>query len=276
MRSAPAFAAILLAALAPLAARPAAAGPRACAELKPAQSLPVERQQAVDTVVQARVAGAGGGSVAVATTTAEQNAVTLLGADDLARAWYVYQLCILRASDTIDARTHDALLRATFGLPPTALAPAPALPGAPALPTGAPVAVPVAVGSAGTSALRFQPTPTAATLVVAQCPERVFGGSTPAVRLPAHWTINGERLLASTKDGFAVDLPPGRASLALRVTTLTDQTEFQVEAGAVYYLAVDYTFGALRSLLGVRLRPTDAAEGEAILDRCFTLRRRSL
>jgi hypothetical protein len=231
------------------------AGARACEGIRPEQSLPVEVERELDTLVRARVVGAGSGEVQVERRVTEENAVRLLEGDDLARAWYTFQVCVMREEGAISEVVAAELLRAAFGV---------ATP-----PSGA--AGPV--GAVASGGGRFVAHPDQATVVVAQCPERVFHDTTPAIRVPVHYQINGMRVSKSSATGFALDIPPGRLSLSYRLANLRGQSEFVVEAGKIYYFVMDYEFGAMKGLRGVTLRPASGSEGELVLERCLQVDR---
>ena len=231
------------------------AGARACEGIRPEQSLPVEVERELDTFVRARVIGTGSGEVQVERRVTEENAVRLLEADDLARAWYTFQVCVMREEGAISEVVAAELLRAAFGVPTQADSG-----------TG-----PVGVVASGAG--RFVAHPEQATVVVAHCPERVFNDTTPAIRVPVHYQINGMRVSKSSATGFGLDIPPGRLSLSYRLANLRGQAEFVVEAGKIYYFVMDYEFGALKALRGVSLRPASGSEGEVVLERCLQVDR---
>lgn len=251
--------------LASLAApRPAQAGraARACAEIRPEQALSTERAVELELALQARVPGFGPAVVEGSRTVTEAHAVALLEGDALAQAWFVYQLCALRASGVLSEALHDSLMRQTFGLA------VPGGPGGPAGPGTAPVA-PTLPTPIGAPVSGFLASEGAATLVIAQCPERVARDTTPAVRGIVHWKINDMSVMRGPATGFAVDLPAGRVSVAARYTSLRDQLEFTVEAGQIYALTVDWGFGPLRALRSMDVRPTAPHELGPRLERCF-------
>lgn len=254
--------AVLVGCLALLAApRAALAGrsARACAAIRPEQALSTERAVELELALQARVPGFGPAAVEGSRTVTEERAVALLEGDALAQAWFVYQLCALRASGAISESLHDSLMRQTFGL---------AGPGATAG-GGAAAVGPTAPAPIGGPVAGFLASEGAATLVIAQCPERVARDTTPAVRGIVHWKINEMSVMRGPATGFAVDLPPGRVSVAARYTSLRDQLEFTVEAGQVYALTVDWGFGPLRALRSMEVRPAAPDELGPRLERCF-------
>lgn len=262
---------ILALGLASLAApRTAQAGraARACAEIRPEQALSTERAVELELALQARVPGFGPAVVEGSRTVTEAHAVALLEGDALAQAWFVYQLCALRASGVLSEALHDSLMRQTFGL---AVPGGPGGPGGPSGPAGpgtAPVGptLPTPIGAPVSGFLASAGT---ATLVIAQCPERVARDTTPAVRGIVHWKINEMSVMRGPATGFAVDLPPGRVSVAARYTSLRDQLEFTVEAGQIYALTVDWGFGPLRALRSMDVRPAAPDELGPRLERCF-------
>jgi hypothetical protein len=230
-------------------------GERACAPIMPAQRLTTERQVQLDGALSARVPGMGQASVEGSKVELEQAEVSLLAGDELARAWTVYQLCVLKEEGTITAPTHDALLRQVLGGP---AASAPAGGGAGASP--APITDPVA---------GFVTQPGVATLVIAQCPHRVARDTTPAVRGLVYWKINEHMVIRGPGTGFAIDVPPGRVSAAARYTSLRDQLEFTVEAGQLYALVIDWQFGKVKNLKGMTVRPAAPGELGPALDQCL-------
>lgn len=257
--------------LASLAApRPAQAGraARACAEIRPEQALSTERAVELELALQARVPGFGPAAVEGSRTVTEAHAVALLEGDALAQAWFVYQLCALRASGVLSEALHDSLMRQTFGL---AVSGVPGVPGGPAGPAGPGTAPggPTLPTPIGAPVSGFLASEGAATLVIAQCPERVARDTTPAVRGIVHWKINEMSVMRGPATGFAVDLPPGRVSVAARYTSLRDQLEFTVEAGQIYALTVDWGFGPLRALRSMDVRPAAPDELGPLLERCF-------
>ncbi|MBL8614087.1 MAG: hypothetical protein JNM72_00615 [Deltaproteobacteria bacterium] len=252
-----AMAALLTGLAAGLSAPPAQAGrgERACAPIMPAQRLTTERAVQIEGALSARVPGLGQASVEGSKVELEQATVSLLAGDELARAWTVYQLCVLKEEGTITATTHDTLLRQVLGGPTTS---APAGGGAGAGP--APITDPVA---------GFVTQPGVATLVIAQCPHRVARDTTPAVGGLVHWKINDRLITRGPGTGFAIDLPPGRVSAAARYTSLRDQLEFTVEAGQLYALVVDWEMTRMKRVKAMHLRPAAQGELGPVLDQCI-------
>ncbi len=230
-------------------------GARACAAIMPAQRLTTEREVQIEGALSARVPGLGQASVEGSKVELEQATVSLLAGDELARAWTVYQLCVLKEEGTITGPTHDALLRQVLG---GAAAGAPATPGSGAGP--APITDPVA---------GFVTQPGVATLVIAQCPHRVARDTTPAVGGLVHWKINDRLVTRGPGTGFAIDLPPGRVSAAARYTSLRDQLEFTVEAGQLYALVVDWEMTRMKRVKAMHVRPAAPGELGPVLDQCI-------
>lgn len=245
-----------------------------CERIKPAQQLSTESSEALDAMIRVGVTGLGRGEGSVESTASVSYDTQLLESDDLARAWYTYQLCVLRETQAITPDMHEALMRKAWGLAPASTAtgsPAPA--GEPA-----PVAVASPVGGAaiaGTSSLTFLPTDGVATVVLAQCPVKGRLG-TPKPQGMLTWRINGDKHVTTTDSGGAVDVPPGRVALQAdyRYFTVRAGTsrEAVVEAGKVHYFAVDYTL-KMGNVTELDLRPVGPVEGEEILARCTKSRR---
>ncbi len=238
----------------------AARGVDACERIKPAQALPTETSEALDAMLKVRVVGMGGGEGAVSTAASASYDTSLLAGDDLARAWYTYQLCVLKDTGAITASMHEELMRKAWGLETT--------------PTAAPVAT--AEGEVGGAAIAatgnmsFLPTAGKATVVLATCsPKNKINYAKP----PGHltWRINGKKSMVLTTTGLAVDVPPGRLSIEGRYRYMTvaagDAQEMVVEDGKVHYIGVDYDF-MMGNVKSMRLRPLSPGEGEAVLSQC--------
>ena len=86
-----------------------------CAALKPVQQLETERERQVDVFLQAAAPGYGRGKVKVDVDSQRSWEVSLLQGDELARAFYGYQLCILRANGMLEQEDHRTLLQAAYG-----------------------------------------------------------------------------------------------------------------------------------------------------------------
>lgn len=239
----------------------------ACERIRPEQQLPTETREAVDALVQVGLTGLGRGQVDVEVQKEARFDTELLRGDALARAWFTYQLCVLRASGGLSPGLHEALLAEAWGLPPGER---------PAATLGVPVTAEAAV--AGSGDMRFLPTPGVATLVLAACPPMTALG---APRSPGRlrWKVNGAELAAPTTRGLAVDVPPGRVSLEARyryaTVTAGAGQELQVEDGKVHYIAVDWSW-KFGNVVGMALRPVDPVEGEVALARCTDTTRQAL
>lgn len=84
----------------------------ACAEIKPAQQLSDSKKTQVDGTLSLSLPGpvsVGGGGLS--RSKSESFSVKFLGDDDLARGWYVYQLCVLREKGLVNEATHQELMR---------------------------------------------------------------------------------------------------------------------------------------------------------------------
>jgi len=88
-----------------------------CESTKPAQALPTEKQLAVDTVIQAKIPGL---PIKLTTDTKVEKkteySVKHLSDDALAKAWAIYQLCVLKENKTITQAMHEDAMRKLFGL----------------------------------------------------------------------------------------------------------------------------------------------------------------
>lgn len=239
-----------------------------CERIKPAQQLSTETSKAVDTMIEAGMTGLGRAKVDLEAASSATYDTSLLDGDDLAKAWYTYQLCVLKETGAISPTMHEELMRKAWGLEatPTAVA------ADPATATGAAGGVAIA----GTSSLTFLPGEGVATVVLAQCPEKSKLGN-PKPPGIITWRTNGQkRGSPQTIVGAAVDVQPGRLSLeaAYRYVTVSQSTsrELVVEAGKVHYIAVDYTL-KMGNVSELSLRPVGPSEGEAILTRCNKTKR---
>jgi hypothetical protein len=237
----------------------------ACARIKPEQQLSTESSEALDAMIKVRVVGMGGGEGAVKTESSASYDTSLLEGDDLARAWYTYQLCVLKETGAITPTMHEELMRKAWGLEPTQVAAATTASGEVG---GAAIAA--------TGGMTFLPTEGKATVVLATCAEpRKVGAPKPPGAV--WWKINGEKLRVPTTEGVAVDVPPGRVSLegGYRYMTVSARasSEFVVEAGKVHYIAADYGY-RFGNVVSMALRPASPGEGEQVLGRCLKTSRR--
>ena len=250
--------ALALGALLSLFAAPATAGgraERACAAIRPAQQLTTARAVELEGALTARLPGLVTGSAEGSRVEREEAAVTLLSGDELAKAWTIFQLCVLKEEGTITAATHDQLLREVIGGSPATTSPS-TVPNLSAAPITEPVDGFVAQADT-------------ATLIVVACPHRVARGTTPAVRGLVHWQINGRGLSRGPATAFALDLPPGRVSVAARYTSLRDQLEFSTDAGQIYAITVDWSFSRIGLLTGMDVRPVAPGALSAHLGLCL-------
>jgi hypothetical protein len=99
-----------------------------CASIKPEQQLATEQKQVVDGALKIGIPGLGRGEAELSTDTETTYDTALLGQDDLARSWYVYQLCVMKRDGQLTASLYDDLMRQLFGLEQQP-APATAAPG---------------------------------------------------------------------------------------------------------------------------------------------------
>ena len=102
-----------------------------CEKLKPVQTLSVEEQKNVDAAFNLAVIGWGKGGAEASTEVGSKTEMQVLASDDLARAWFVYQVCIQKEAGIIDEQTAQELVRKLMGLSPAA----PAIPTSTAIPT---------------------------------------------------------------------------------------------------------------------------------------------
>jgi hypothetical protein len=232
----------------------------ACGRIKPEQQLSTESSQALDAMIKVRVVGMGGGEGAVKSESSASYDTSLLEGDDLARAWYTYQLCVLKETGAITPTMHEELMRKAWGLEPTQVATA-------ATTAGGEVG---GAAIAATSSMTFLPTEGKATVVLATCSETTKLGA-PKPPGAIWWKINGEKVRVPTTEGIAVDVPPGRISLeaGYRYMTVSARanSEFVVEAGKVHYIAADYDF-RFGNVVSMALRAASPGEGEQVLGRC--------
>jgi hypothetical protein len=111
---------------------PAQAKKDPCATIKPEQQLATEKQHELDTMVKVGVMGMGKGEAQVSSEGSTTYDTKLLAEDDLAKSWYVYQMCVMKRDGVLSSSLHDALMRELFGLAQqTAAAPGPQAGGAP-------------------------------------------------------------------------------------------------------------------------------------------------
>lgn len=107
-----------------LALTTAHAGKSDCDAVKPEQQLETHRQQQIDGMVKVGIAGFGRGEAKAHSDVDVTYDTQLLETDDLARSWYVYQLCVLKRDGVIGVTVHEELMRELFGLErPTSTAP---------------------------------------------------------------------------------------------------------------------------------------------------------
>ena len=101
----------------------------ACDKLKPDIVISEERRAEIKSAVRARVAMMGSGSAELETDKGSAVHRAVLEADDLARAYGVYQTCVMREADLIDAGTAQEIARSLMGLAaPAQVAPVVELP----------------------------------------------------------------------------------------------------------------------------------------------------
>ncbi len=86
-----------------------------CEALKPIQQLEKERERKVDLFLQAAAPLYGSGKLNVSVDTRTNWDTRLLEGDDLAQAFFGYQVCVMRATQMIDSTEYVALLSAIYG-----------------------------------------------------------------------------------------------------------------------------------------------------------------
>ena len=96
-----------------------------CDKLKPVQILNVEEQKKVDAAFNLAILGWGKGGGDAVTEAGSKTEIQVLASDDLARAWFIYQVCVQREAGIIDDQTATELVRKLMGLSPTGPVPMP-------------------------------------------------------------------------------------------------------------------------------------------------------
>lgn len=99
--------------------------PDACENIKPEQQLETHRQQQIEGMVKVGIVGLGRGEAQLDTDTDVEFDTQLLHEDDLAQAWFIYQLCVLERDGVLSPGLHDTLMRKLFGVEAAPAAPAP-------------------------------------------------------------------------------------------------------------------------------------------------------
>jgi hypothetical protein len=238
--------------------------PEGCERIKPAQQLEAENQVAVDALVQARIAGMGGGSADIEAETKTRYAVQLLGEDALAQSWYTYQLCVLKEVGAITPVMHEALMRKLWGLEPAApavVSPAVVTPAVvtPAVVQPAPVAVaqpapvqPAPAPPAG-PAQAHAPAPGKAAVVLTCAKTNILAKGTFPTKI-------GDSGVQLTSAGTALvrDVDPGR--VALSVGLPASRLDFVAQVGQVHYVLKDISIGGLSARINLQLIDAELAQ----------------
>lgn len=81
-----------------------------CKALKPVQSLPEEQATSINVLVKLRHPTGVSGSADVGIQSKTKNAVSLLEGNDLARAVYVHQLCVMKAEGTMSEVVYNQIM----------------------------------------------------------------------------------------------------------------------------------------------------------------------
>ncbi|MFT4627132.1 MAG: hypothetical protein ACI8PZ_005813 [Myxococcota bacterium] len=103
-----------LSALAPSSAWGATKAEKQCRALKPVQSLPTTTDSQVKVMVNVFAPGYGKASADVGVKKSATYDTALLGKDDLARAVFIHQLCLLRAQELLPAVVYEKALMAIY------------------------------------------------------------------------------------------------------------------------------------------------------------------
>lgn len=119
--------ALALLALAMFGGGAAHARPGPCEPLKPEQRLSEQQKRVVDAALRGGLVGMGKGAAAIEAELDKKVEIQVLGEDDLARGWFIYQTCVMKDAGLVDEETAQALVRHLMGLQPVAR-PAPGAP----------------------------------------------------------------------------------------------------------------------------------------------------
>lgn len=113
--------ALVLAALLSLLGGTAHARGSACEPLKPEQRLSEQQKKVVDAALRGGIMGAGKGAAEFEAQLDRTVELQVLGEDDLARSWFLYQTCVMKETGLVDEGTAQALVRHIMGLAPEVL-----------------------------------------------------------------------------------------------------------------------------------------------------------
>jgi hypothetical protein len=112
---------LLLAVLLSLLGGVAHARGSSCEPLKPEQRLSEQQKKVVDAALRGGIMGAGKGAAEFEAQLDKTVEMQVLGEDDLARGWFLYQTCVMKETGLVDEATAQALVRHIMGLAPEVL-----------------------------------------------------------------------------------------------------------------------------------------------------------
>ena len=87
-----------------------------CEKMRPEQRLSDDQERALQTVLQGGMAGVASASAEVDSSNVGSTTFQVLSQDDLARAWYIYQVCVMKEAELLSDDLAEQMLAKVFGL----------------------------------------------------------------------------------------------------------------------------------------------------------------